>query len=277
MSKSRKYNKRNNSTCKSQRKVLKGGTHPLVSVFLMCYNEERIIDFTVNYYKRQFPGCIITICDNESSDKSVEIAKKLGCHIHTYKTDGIFSETALMGIRNNIWKTARTKWVIVCDMDEILTANQNDIIAEQDKGVTILKTNGYEIYADSQKEDLSNIKAVLDKITTGTHSRAYSKKICFDRTKITEINFNGGSHKAYPKGHVQFSEKEYNIYHYKHLGFLYYKFTHHQSQPRAKLAIDRGMFIGNHYTLDENKLRNGSNMSKVKMQTLPALETFYIN
>ena len=251
-----------------------GGREPLVSVYLMCYNEEKIIGFTVNYYKKQFPGCIITICDNESTDNSVKIAKKLGCEIHTYKTDGVFSETALMGIRNNIWKGAKTRWVIVCDMDEILTANQTDLIEEQEKGTSILKIKGYEIYANSKKEDLSNIK--LDKITKGVYHAPYSKSICFDKTKITEMNFNGGSHNSNPIGEVRLSEKEYLLYHYKHLGFEYYRFTHRRSQPRAKLAQNRGIYIGNHYTLNDKKLQNNSNMSKQNLERLPALESFYI-
>ena len=107
------YTRRKKNTYKKQSKKQKAGSEPLVSVYLMCYNEEKIIGFTVNYYKRQFPACKITICDNESSDKSVEIAKSLGCDIHTYSTDGAFSETALTNIRNTIWKKTTTKWVIV--------------------------------------------------------------------------------------------------------------------------------------------------------------------
>jgi len=261
----------------TRRKKIKGGSHSLMSVFLMCYNEERLIEFTVNYYKKQFPNCSITICDNESTDRSVEIAKKLGCKIHTYNTDGVFSETALMGIRNNIWKTATTPWVIVCDMDEILTANQKDILDEQNKGTTILKTKGYEIIGDSKKEDLSNIKTNLDTITSGFYSDGHSKKICFNRTKITDMNFAGGSHTADPKGDIRYSEKEYLLYHYKKLGYEYYKFTHHRSQPRAKKAQNRGIFIGHHYTLNDNAFKRNTNKSKMtNLEALPALKTFYL-
>lgn len=261
----------------TRRKKIKGGSLSLMSVFLMCYNEERIIDFTVNYYKKQFPNCIITICDNESTDRSVKIAKKLGCKIHTYKTDGVFSETALMNVRNNIWKTATTPWVIVCDMDEILTANQKDILDEQKKGTTILKTKGYEIIGDSKKEDLSNIKLELDTITSGYYRDAFSKKICFDRTKITDINFAGGSHTADPKGDVKYSEKEYLLYHYKKLGFEYYKFTHKRSEPRAKKAQNRGIYTSIHYTLNDDILKTNTNKSQIQnLESIPALKTFYL-
>jgi glycosyltransferase involved in cell wall biosynthesis len=256
---------------------MKGGNEPLISVYLMCYNEERIIDFTVGYYKRQFPNCTITICDNMSTDKSVEIAKGLGCEIYQYDTNGTFNETKLMEIRNTIWKTAKTQWVIVCDMDEILTANQNDILREQSEGTTILTTKGYEIYGDSTKNNISNIKSSLDKITKGEYSHGYSKRICFDRTKITDINFEGGSHTADPKGEVKFSKKEYLLYHYKKLGYEYYKFTHQRSQPRSKLAESRGEYTSSHYTLNNSRLRGNINQSKKRIETIPALETFYMS
>jgi glycosyltransferase involved in cell wall biosynthesis len=261
----------------TRRKKIKGGSLSLMSIFLMCYNEERIIDFTVNYYKKQFPNCIITICDNESTDRSVKIAKKLGCKIHTYKTDGVFSETALMNVRNNIWKTASTPWVIVCDMDEILTANQKDILDEQKKGTTILKTKGYEIIGHSKKEDLSNIKLELDTITSGYYRDAFSKKICFDRTKITDTNFAGGSHTADPKGDVKYSEKEYLLYHYKKLGYEYYKFTHQRSQPRAKKAENKGIYTSSHYTLNDNVFKIHTDKSQIQnLESIPALKTFYL-
>jgi hypothetical protein len=210
-----------------------------------------------------------------SSDKSVEIAKSLGCIINPFDTDGIFNETKLTELRNTVWKNATTRWVIVCDMDELLTANQHDILEEEKKGTTILTTKGYDIVGDSKKKDLSDIQ--LDRITQGFFNKMQSKSICFDRTKITDINFDGDSHNADPKGNVKFSEKVYLLYHYKRLGFEYYKSTHDRSAPRAKLAQNRGIHIGFHYTQNVNRLKEEMNTSKLSIETLPALETFYIN
>ena len=99
--------------------------------------------------------------------------------------------------------------------------------------------------------------------------------ICFDRTKITDINFTLGAHTADPKGNVKLSEKEYFIYHYKHLGYEYYKFTHMRTQPRAKLAENRGVAVGNHYTLDEARLKMNSNITTMKLEEVPMLKSFY--
>jgi len=269
--------RRKNSKRKRPRKTNhRGGNNSLMTVYLMCYNEERIISFTVNYYKRQFPNCKIVICDNESSDKSVDIAKSLGCEIHSYNTNGAFSEETLVKTRNTIWKTATTPWVIVCDMDELLTANQKDIEKEESLGTTILKTKGYEIYGDSQKEDLSDIKDRLDKIVKGEYSTYYCKKICFNRIKIRDINFGAGSHSAEPQGDIKYSEKEYLLYHYKKLGYNYYKYTHDRVYARVKYSRDNKIAVGTHYTNDENKMRTEMSMDNKQIETIPALESYYI-
>ena len=260
---------------RKKRRVMKGG-NSLVSVFLMCFNEDKIIEFTVKYYQRQFPGCKITICDNISSDDSVKIAKRLGCEIHSYDTDGAFDEVKLMELRNSVWKTAATPWVIVCDMDELLTANRDDIAKEEASGTTILKTKGYEIYGKSAKNDLSNIKNSLDKITDGEYSYGYSKSICFNKNKITDINFGAGSHNADPKGEVKYSEKEYFLYHYKKLGLNYLRYAHSRSHSRAKRSKEKGVFVATHYTNNNSKIQQEFDRTNKPIEVIPALETFYL-
>jgi len=262
-------------TRKIQNKIKVGGNtdEAIVSVFLTCYNEERIIDFTINYYKRQFPNCIITICDNESTDRSVEIAKKLGCNIHTFSTDGIYNEDKLVELRNTLYKDAKTRWVIVCDMDEILTANQKDILDEQEKGVTILKTKGYDVIGKSKKNNISNIKSELNSLTRGEYKADMSKSVCFDRTKII-INFGPGSHDAKPTGDIKYSEKEYMLYHYKKLGLEYYKYTHKRVYNRSAKSRNKG--FGVHYTNNQNRISTAHNETKLKIENIPPLKSFYL-
>ena len=52
-----------------------------VHIFLLCYNEERMLPHTLKHYKTNFPNAIITLFDNHSTDRSVEIAKEAGCNV----------------------------------------------------------------------------------------------------------------------------------------------------------------------------------------------------
>jgi hypothetical protein len=231
------------------------------------------MEFTIKYYKRQFPGSKITICDNLSTDGSIEIAKRLGCHIHSWDTNGKYDEVKLLELKNTVWKTATTPWVIICDMDELLTANRDDIIKEHANGTTILKTKGYEIYGNSSKNNLSNIKNSLDKITEGEYSVGFSKRICFNREKITDINFEPGAHIANPDGDIHYSTKEYYLYHYKKLGLEYYKYKQKYTYRRSAESREKG--FGTHYTNNNNKIKANINRANKNIKVLPALETFY--
>jgi hypothetical protein len=45
----------------------------------------------------------------------------------------------------------------------------------------------------------------------------YDKILLFNKSKITDINYDPGCHSASPKGIVKFSKNTYNLLHYKYL------------------------------------------------------------
>ena len=59
-----------------------------VHLFLLCYNEEVILPYTLRHYKKNFPNAEITIFDNYSTDRSVSIAEEQGCKIVKYDSNG---------------------------------------------------------------------------------------------------------------------------------------------------------------------------------------------
>ena len=56
-----------------------------IAVLVPCYNEEQTINKVIKDFKKSLPNAVIYVYDNNSSDKTAEIAKKAGaivCHEH---------------------------------------------------------------------------------------------------------------------------------------------------------------------------------------------------
>ena len=51
-----------------------------VAVLIPCYNEELTIEKVIKDFKRELPYADIYVYDNNSKDKTAEIAKKRGCN-----------------------------------------------------------------------------------------------------------------------------------------------------------------------------------------------------
>ena len=225
----------------------------MIHIFILCYNEENIIETTIKHYQRMFPSCTITICDNESTDKSVEIAKKFKCKIHTYKTDGKVNDFVYNDIKENLWREAKTEWVLICDMDEFLCVNEDDLMAESLNGTTLINTQGYSILGDSHDSELKDIS--LENIHRGYKDDNYSKIICFKREEVERMNYNAGAHICSPHGRkIIFSSIKYSLYHFKYLGFPYLLKNFSINYQRSHEMRNFGMAL--HYTDDEQKIRN---------------------
>jgi len=240
-----------------------------VHLYLLCYNEEHMIGTTLKHYRTRFPNIKITVCDNESTDSSVEIAKKHDCEIHLYKSEKKINEFIHHDIKENLWKKSEADWIITADMDELLYMSQKDLEKEDANGVTIITTQGYNMVADSKRKDLSDIE--LERVDEGRKADSYSKKICFKRREIDQMNFDGGAHHCCPVGRkVQFSEKIYSLYHFKFLGF---PFLYANYSRNFKRSHDMRRFnMALHYTGNKEQIRkimegylNGDN---VKLATL---------
>ncbi len=49
-----------------------------VAVLIPCYNEEKTIGKVVKDWKKELPDAMVYVYDNNSTDNTVELAKKLG-------------------------------------------------------------------------------------------------------------------------------------------------------------------------------------------------------
>jgi hypothetical protein len=193
---------------------------PFITIHTVAYNEEKIVKYFIEHYRNRFPNCIIKIWDNFSKDNTVDIAKSMGCEVYYFDTDDKVCEDAILTIKNNCWKDATTDWVIVCDIDELLDISQDDLIAQEVMGYTIIQTTGYTVV----NTDYSITE--LDDMHYGFRDYPYDKNILFNKKYISEIKYQHGAHPNYhlPRiiGNVNIgSTKEFKLLHYKWLGREY--------------------------------------------------------
>ena len=222
-----------------------------INVFLLCFNESAILPHTVKHYKKYLPSCKITIYDNESTDNSVEIAKGLGCHVVSWSSNNIHDEFIQIKLRNTIWKTCTSGWIIMADMDEFLCVSEDDLRNEKKLHTTILNVKGYDMIGESETINLSDID--LQHIRKYVHNHMESKNLCFLREAITDMNYGPGSHACKPIGNIVFSSKLYINKHMSNLGqlFLINKMT--ERYKRNEKMREKGCNI--HYSNDIDKIK----------------------
>ncbi len=180
-----------------------------VEIFSIMKNEQFMLPFYLKHYKNKFFDCIINVYDNGSTDDSIQICKDAGCNIGVFP---VYTEELLQDWKNNIWKNSDADWIIVCDIDELLDMSMNDLLALQEN-VNVIKTQGYNMI-DVTKDDLP-----IEELTYGSPSEGYSKLVMFKNKSINEINYSGGAHTANPLPNPVFSEKTFNLLHYKKQNF----------------------------------------------------------
>ena len=221
-----------------------------IHIFLLCYNESVLLPHTVNHYKKYLPNCSITIYDNESTDDSVQIAQELGCNIVSWNSQNCIDDFKYKEIKNNCWKSVDSGWIIMADMDEFLCITEEELQLEMNAGVTMLTTVGYDMIGESTTLDLSDIH--LQDIKKYVVNPYESKKLCFLRPDIQEINYECGAHTCNPIGNVMYSSTVYINKHMSSLGlpFLTNKLT--ERYKRAGKMREHGMAF--HYKSDKEEI-----------------------
>jgi glycosyltransferase involved in cell wall biosynthesis len=215
----------------------------MITVYTLTYNEEIILPFFIESYKKNFPSCEIVVYDNQSTDKTVDIARNYGCIVHSFDTNGKFSDLHHQHIKNNCWKTSKTDWVVVCDCDEIVNVREEDLLKEEKMGVDFLRFEGYAmINPNPEKLEIKNLN-------TGYRDIQYDKPYLFNKRNVLEVNYSSGAHECNPlmklDADVRFSDFSYQCFHYKLLSIDYV------------LAKHRAYY----YRLSEENIKNGWGIS----------------
>lgn len=179
----------------------------MITVHTITYNEEVLIQFMIDHYRTRFPGCRIIIHNNMSTDNSVKIALANRCEIVPFDTGNQINDLRYLDVKNNCWKDASTDWVLICDTDELLDINSDELKMEENSGTSIIRSEGYDMVSMDENLDIAGMKF-------GARDEAHDKSYLFNKKLISEINYDIGCHICNPTGKIVYSQKVYKLYHY---------------------------------------------------------------
>lgn len=98
---------------------------PRISVVINTYNASRFLPEVLDSVVGKFDE--VLICDMESTDDTLDIARSYGCNIVTFpKGNCVSAEPA----RTFAIQSAQSDWVLVIDADEVVTPELRDYLYE---------------------------------------------------------------------------------------------------------------------------------------------------
>jgi FkbM family methyltransferase len=195
-----------------------------ISVLTVCKNEEEIMPFFMKHYLPWVDE--IVIADGHSTDRTVEIAKRLGGNKVTIKMvdDGDkLHEPTLMNIRNTLWQGNEDKvdWQIVADADEFLYCPniREKLQGYMDAGITFPKIRGFDMVSTTFP---SPNLPLTEQFNQGIWMPVFLDKRMIFSPKFVSPNYAIGCHQCNPTGVVVESpDDELKMLHYKWLGLDY--------------------------------------------------------
>jgi glycosyltransferase involved in cell wall biosynthesis len=217
---------------------------PLLEIFTVCWNEEKILQDFITWYRSRVPNCLITVYDNISTDNTVGIALDNECKVIPFDTNGEMDELTLMNIRNNCWKDSDAKWCLVVDADELVDI---DLTYLMNSTFEMVKCKGYEMFGI--EED------TIETLVYGCESFGYCKPVLFQPKYIRETNFAPGSHSANPilthRHPLRLSENNVKLFHTKWRSYSNgIERAHLLAKKRSKHSASMGWNI--HYQFDDS-------------------------
>jgi glycosyltransferase involved in cell wall biosynthesis len=217
-----------------------------IEVYTQCWNEERFLPYFLRHYGAF--ASLITILDNESTDRSADIARSYpNTRVLSYGTGGELRDDVRRDNMNACWKEAagRADWVIVVDTDELVYHHRLlDYLGQcQKEGITLPWTTGYDMVS---KDFPTTSGQVYEEIRLGVQDDWYSKPVVFDPGAITEINFVPGAHTCNPVGEVvEDHSGDLKLLHFRFLG-LDYVLPRFESRRQRQSATDIQEGLGYH-------------------------------
>ena len=220
----------------------------MISVFVMVYNEEKILQFFIDHYRKRFPGCLIDVYDNESTDSTAKIARDNDCVVRPYYTAGQVNDDILRGHKNNVWRNAETDWVLVCDADELLDIDECALKKEAAAGTTAIVGTAYDMVNLVDSFDYASIKH-------GIRNSGYDKLMLFDKSHVSSVDYEYGAHRSHPKGNVRRNATEYLMLHYYFIDVEYAVQKRRYTDARMS-KLNRVYGLGCQYLVPDSVVRD---------------------
>lgn len=197
-----------------------------LDIYAPFRNERPIAPHILKYWQ-QLPIRNIYLLDNETTDGSVDLIRQHFPHVYNLPQLGKFSDLCVLAFKNQLWKQwsrGQVDFVVVCDFDEVVYAE--NIYAElqkmKDAGGSIANLRSLCVWCTDE-----NFPSDTDLIHKQNgmffrYDKQYDKKILFDPNKLTEINYSPGCHLCSPQGDVKWYDANIRMFHFSHLGLKYF-------------------------------------------------------
>ena len=196
-----------------------------IDIFLLCYNESRMIRHVLRYYSTV--SLNITVLDNFSTDDTIGIIQREFPHvkIEQFNTDGVFNDKVHLDIKNNCWKNSEADWVIVADMDELLYHPNllRSLQIRKEKKEILPVVEAYNMFSQTFPDNYNQF--ITDQVKTGVRAQHFDKQIIFQPGYVEEMNYSPGAHDCKPIITIISEVIKYPLYllHYRFLGKEYVK------------------------------------------------------
>ena len=221
-----------------------------IHAYILCYNEEMILPFTLDYYSKYCEKIILL--DNESTDRSRKIAAKYPkVSVVSWSSNNQINDFAYVQLKSSIYKNSRgiADWVIVCDCDEIVY--NLDLLHEIKKhNICVPHIEGYHMVHDRFPEYTGEL--ITTKVKTGFRDFVFDKQVIFDPD--VDMTFGIGAHTHTCLVPRDESIVGLKLLHYKYLGVDYVHMKNQRSLSRLS-DINKKFGFGDHYknTFEDTK------------------------
>jgi hypothetical protein len=141
---------------------------------------------------------------------------------------------------------------------------EEELKMEFNNGTTVLNITGIDMIGESNLTDLSDIN--LHEIKKYVYNESESKKLCFLREKIKDMNYECGAHKCSINGKIKYSSKFYYNKHMCNLGLTFYLDRILSRYNRSHHM--RGNGLAGHYINDIKRITSNYNSRLLQSKLL---------